>query len=556
MLRTTLYRIATAAISRWRVARILDRARSAKRRHGVLASAEVLLRGVKRYPEEARLWNELAVAQIESQDLESAAQSIRRTLDLCPDLPQGHCNMGIVLAERGEQAAALRSFERAFEIDPTMLAARENYAYLVSKTQPIDATLAAWDEVLRLDPRHQRAHVVKSGVLMCAGRFAEAVESLGRAEQIGGETPTMALYRAVIDADTGKPDRAIGALEALRGKIPDADIDWNLALVYLSQGDFARGWPLYEARPTRSDPQKRRPYGFPEWDGGRLTDGALLVVAEQGLGDEIMFASCYADVIERAPGCVIECDPRLARIFERSFPNAQVVGIARDNDASWTRDYPKLGRQVLAGSLPRMFRSGEASFPRHAGFLRLDPSRVDEWRTRLAALDGNLKVGIAWNGGLDHTRRALRCLPVSDLAGLLRNTRHTIVSLQHDDKRGEAMQLAGLSGRAVHEFPDALADLDEQAALIKALDVIITVCSSVVHLGGAVGARTWVLTPSVAEWRYRNAGETLPWYPTVRLYRQARPGEWGAVLARVSDALSTLESGAERARFDPAPARN
>jgi Flp pilus assembly protein TadD len=542
MLGTILNRIATTIFSRWGPRRVLRKARRARLEKDVGAAVQLLLRGVERYPDDAVLWNELTVLQIERRDLQAAAVAVRRTLECGPDLPQGHCNMGIILAEKGEAEAALRCFRRAFELEPDLLSARENYAFLASKTQRADAALAAWNEVLRIDPHHARAHVVKGGVLMCAGRFAEATESLDRAEALIGKTPDIALYRAVIDADTGESGRGTRAIEALRGRVGDADIDWHLALVYLSEGDFTRGWPLYEARPSRTDPQKRRPYDLPDWQGESLAEGALLVAAEQGLGDEIMFASCFPDVLERAPHCVIECDPRLTRLFERSFPGARIVGAPRDNDGSWTKDLPGLSRQVLAGSLPRLFRRDKESFPRRAGYLRPDSRLVDAWRDRLGALPGDLKVGIAWNGGLDHTRRTLRCLPLADLARLLEGSRHVFVSLQHDDKGDEAPQLTRLSGMPVHQFPHALADLDEHAALIAALDVVITVCSSVVHLSGAVGARAWVLTPQVAEWRYLRAGETLPWYPTVRLFRQGRDGGWGGVVSRVSQALSELHS--------------
>ena len=542
MLGTIFNRIAASAFGRWGPRRVQQKARRARLDKDLAAALQLLLQGVERYPEDAVLWNELAVLQIERRDLQAAAVAVGRALDHSPDLPQGHCNMGIILAEKGEEEAALRSFRRAFELEPGMLSARENYAFLASKTQRADAALAAWDEVLRLDPRHARAHVVKGGVLMSAGRFAEATESLDRAEALIGTTPDIALYRAVIDADTGEAGRGTRAIEALRGRIGDAAIDWHLAMVYLSEGDFARGWPLYEARPSRTDPRKRRPYDLPEWQGESVAEGALLVAAEQGLGDEIMFASCFPDVIERAPRCVIECDPRLTRLFERSFPDARIVGAARDNDGSWTRDLPGLSRQVLAGSLPRLFRREKESFPRSAGYLRPDSRLVDAWRDRLGALPGDLKVGIAWNGGLDHTRRALRCLPLPDLAGLLQGSQHVFVSLQHDDKGDEAPQLTRLSGTPVHRFPRALADLDEQAALIAALDVVITVCSSVVHLSGALGARTWVFTPQVPEWRYLRAGETLPWYPAVKLFRQGREGGWGGVVSRVSQALAELRS--------------
>jgi Flp pilus assembly protein TadD len=529
------------AVRRWRAGREIARARRVRRRNGPEAAVQVLLASLDCFPEEAELWNELSVLKIELKDFEAAARAVRRALDIRPNLPQAHCNLGIVLAEGDEEEAALKGFERALELDPELDVARENRAMLLSRIPRLDAAIAAWDEILGRDPQHPRAHAMKSGLLMCSGRFAEAGDCLSRAEALGIGTPDIALYRAVVEADIGDPVRAAREIEALRGHVSDNNVDWNLALVYLAQGDYARGWPLYERRPTRTR-ARRRTYGLPEWDGKSLPAGALLVLAEQGLGDEVMFASCYPDVLNRAPGCVIECDPRLAQLYRRTFPDAQVIGISRDNDGAWLRSYPQIQYRVLAGSLPRHFRTSIGSFPRHTGYLSVDPARVEEWRRRLAALPGHLNIGIAWSGGLAHTRRALRCIPLEDMAGLLRDMPHSFVSLQHDDDGSEASRLAELSGMPVHRFPDALANIDEQAALLSALDLIITACSSVVHLSGAVGARTWVLTPRIPEWRYLHTGETMPWYPSVRLLRQEHEGKWASVIAGAAADISALDS--------------
>jgi Flp pilus assembly protein TadD len=539
MLATTVLRVATSAIRRWRAGSVVASARRSHRRGNTGAAIRILWAGVERYPSEAELWNELAVHEIEARDFSAAGRAVRRALELRPDLAQAHCNLGIVLIEDGEQETALCCFERALELDPGLHAARENRALLLSEIPRLEAAISAWEEIIRADPTHRKAHAMLGGILMCAGRFSEAIEWLNRVVAFAPGTPDAALYRAVIDADTSDPDRAMQAIEALRGSVKDTNLDWNLALIHLSRGDYERGWPLYESRPTRAR-ARRRSYGFPEWQGTSAPAGSLLVIAEQGLGDEIMFGSCYPELLERVPQCVIECDPRLAALYQRSFPAAQVVGAARGNDGSWIGNYPKLQSQILAGSLPRIFRASVADFPRRIAYLHPDPRRVDAWRGQLATLRGDLKIGIAWNGGLAHTRRALRCIPLEELAGLLRGSPHSFLSLQHDDDGKEAIRLGDLSGTTVHRYPGAITDLDEQAALLGALDVVITVCSSVVHLSGAVGTRTWVLAPRVAEWRYLRSGETMPWYPAVRLFRQDRDGEWAAVIGRVADSLSAL----------------
>lgn len=531
----------------------MEQAGRIRSRDGVQAAARVLLRGLESHSHEARLWNNLAALQIEQQELEEAECSVRRAMELHPDLPEAHTNLGIVRAQRGDEESALNSFGCALQLDPTLAAARENQAALLSKLQRVDDAIAAWDALLRMDVGHAQAYAGKGILLLRAGWIREARDHLERAQALGLRAPHVSLHLALAEAATGDAAAAESAIQSLRGQAEDAEIDWNIALIRLARGEFAAGWPLYEARLRKSFESPRRAYPFPEWQGEVLAPGELLVMAEQGLGDEIMFASCYPDLLERAPRCVVECDPRLAGLFARSFPGARVLGARRDNDRQWLNGYPELRRQVHAGSLPRLFRTRADRFPRHAGYLRPDDQLVEVWRGRLSALGGALKVGIAWSGGLPHTRRELRRVPLTELAPLLRDTQYRFVSLQHDDDGSGAAELSALSGATVQVFPEAFPNLDEMAALMRALDLVLTVCSSAAHLGGAIGAPTWVCTPSVPEWRYLRAGEALPWYPSVRLFRQPSRGGWAPVVAEIAAALRALTG--RRAEGGGAPPR-
>lgn len=533
MLVAAARRLVADATRRWRVGRLTRRARRIKRYKGVDAAAGLLKQAVAAFPLEARLWNDLAAQNIEQGDFAAARANAGRAVELQPDLPEAHCNMGLVLAQLGDEGNALRCLERALQLDPGLEAAQLNRAILLTRMLQVEPALAAWNAILDRMPRFVDAYAAKSTLLMRLGQHAEAEACLDAARALGLDAPQLKLNRALLEGDVGDPGRAVRAIEALRGEVEHADVEWGLALIHLAHGDFTKGWPLYESRLTKTFDSPRRAYRLPPWRGEPLQDGELLVMAEQGLGDEIMFASCYPDVIERAPGSVVECDPRLATLFQRSFPNCRVMGAPRGNDQQWLRDHPRLRRQIHAGSLPLLFRNRASLFPRHAGYLRPDPSGVEAWRARLAGSGNALKVGIAWNGGLSHTRRALRCVPVAELASLLHGLPHTFVSLQHDDEGSDAARIGELAGVQVQSWPEALADLDECAALLRALDVVVTVCSSIAHLGGAVGVPTWVLAPRVAEWRYLRSGEALPWYPSVRIFRQEQDGKWSAVMARV-----------------------
>jgi ADP-heptose:LPS heptosyltransferase len=265
----------------------------------------------------------------------------------------------------------------------------------------------------------------------------------------------------------------------------------------------------------------------------------VLAYAEQGLGDQIMFASCLPDALVRAESMVVECDPRLCALFRRSFPGARVVPQEAAWPPSWLASGAEITAQIAMGSLPGLFRPNADSFPQHTGYLSAAPDRVAAWRDRLAGLGPGPKIGLSWRGGLPTTRRNLRSLDLASLAPLLGGIPAQYVSLQYGDSTSEVEVLAETRGIRVHHWQDAIDDYDETAALVTALDMVITVCTSIVHLGGALGRPVRTLVPTVPEWRYGRAGDRMNWYPSVRMYRQQRLGEWGDVLDKLGRELRT-----------------
>ena len=177
----------------------------------------------------------------------------------------------------------------------------------------------------------------------------------------------------------------------------------------------------------------------------------------------------------------------------------------------------------------------------HRGYLRADPTKVDRWRARLAALGPGPAVGISWRGGTARTRTERRSLSLPALLPLLREAGFHFVSLQYGpDAAAEVARFAAESGISVHHWQEAIDDYDETAALATALEAIVSVCTAVVHLGGALGRPVWVATPRVPEWRYGTSGERMPWYPSVRLLRQAEGEGWTPVIDALRRQLTVL----------------
>ncbi len=304
---------------------------------------------------------------------------------------------------------------------------------------------------------------------------------------------------------------------------------WNLAQVDLAYRRFDTGWENYDRR--RHLPRRKQVTGnLPQWRGEPLAGRRLLVLGEQGLGDQIMFASCLPDVLAQGADVTISCERRLIPLFRRSFPGVRVL----DEAATRMVDVADADFEILAGSLPAVFRRAEAAFPRHGGYLVPDPDRVAHWRSRLATLGGRAKFALSWRGGTADTRARLRSLDVDDVALLLRGAGPDVsfVSLQYGDVAADLAALRERHGVELPHFPEVIPDYDETAAMVAALDGVVSVCTSLVHLAGALGQRCAVLVPSVPEWRYGIAGEDMPWYPSVRLFRQERDEPWARVIER------------------------
>jgi len=509
-----------------------------------------------------------------------ARELLERALALDPGSPDAHSDLGNVCLMLGEDAHAERSYNAALALSARHGPALANLGLLRARRGDRSAALDCFRQAVRADPWSEQA--IRSLVdwlpddvvplediaLMreVTARFpdhAVALAALGRLHMRGAfdvEPAVAALERAVAlgqrDADTltafgvglqevGRLEEALAAFDEARSiDAQNVGARFHRTIALLTLGRFAEGWPDYELR-LRSEDRPQREFPFPRWRGERLEEKTILVHAEQGIGDEILFASCLPEVIARAKHCVIDCAPKLAAIFQRAFPTATVRGGQQSDSVDWALP---LGIDVHcpAGSLPLYLRNHAAEFPAHRGYLRADPAKVERWRERLAALGPGRAIGVAWRGGTLRTRTDRRSLSLSNLVPVLRQPGFNFVSVQYaPEAAAEVDRFAADAGIRVHHWPEAIEDYDETAALAAALDGIVSVCTAIVHLGGALGRPVWVMTPRVPEWRYGASGDRMAWYPSVRLVRQSVTGEWAPVVEAIRHELAVFRNQRE-----------
>lgn len=343
----------------------------------------------------------------------------------------------------------------------------------------------------------------------------------------------------------GSPDEGLNyADESLKLNPDHKKSRWHRALTLLELQRFGDAW---EDHDIRLDPgaanyniasRNYHDEGITQWWDGK-SPGLIAVHGEQGLGDEIMFASCIADM-QKVPGTsfVLEPSPRMHNLYKRSFPDCNVFGTNDTDGNAWIAKLGKPDFKVALGSLPRFCRLSADDFP-GTPYMKANPKMARLMRKRLDKLGPRPKIGITWQGGVESTAVHLRSIFLKDLAPILRQ-KADFISLQYTwDARQNVDALLAEQGLIVHHWPQVAQakNIDRPVALISELDMLITVCQSAVHFAGSVGTPTLCLTPSRPSWRYGVYGD-MPWYNSVSLIRQ-QGDDWTSA---IEDAASRLEA--------------
>ncbi len=501
-----------------------------------------------------------------------AERQLQAALELDPDLADAHGDLATIRFEAGDYEAAEKHARDAVAAQPAEARFREVLARVLEATGRDRDALAELFAALEFAPERQDLLIRLCTGLDRVGRHREMLPLAQRAIAENGESietlcclalaqygvddleaavatarkalrlrsdksaPYAVLGNALLEL--GQPEEALAAhRRALKLEPDSVTARYNISLIHLMRWRFREGWEDFEQRLNINRFKAWRSCE-PRWNGRALQGRTILIMREQGLGDEIMYASCYPDLLRQSAQCHIECDPRLERLFARSFPGARFHPLPDLNTRERTDPGVPVDVYSYAGSLPRHFRNGLQEFPAHSGYLKSDPQRVEHWRQRLAALGPGLKIGISWRGGVAVTRRGRRSLDLTQLLPVLSVPGVHWINLQYGDRGAEIAEFASAQKIAITDWPEAIdGDYDETAALVSALDLVISVCTSIIHLTGALGRPVWVLTPRIPEWRYGLERDTMPWYPAVRLFRQPERGEWQPVITEIRGRL-------------------
>ena len=424
--------------------------------------------------------------------LAEAEAHYRRSLSLKPDQAKAHNNLGAVLQMQGQLQAAVESYRRALALDPSLPQANQNLASIVRDSAAAETAIAGFQRLLQENPRDAQAHTDLGNVYRELGRHRDAIASFGRAIACDPQL---------------------------------AEAHFALSFELLTCGEYAEGWREYEWRwRVKALNAPMRTYREPAWNGERLPDGTVLLHAEQGFGDTLQIVRYAPLVAERCKAVVLECQPQLKRLL------AGTPGLSSVHAPG--EPLPRFDAHLPLMSLPRVFGTQTETIPWTGPYIRPPADAARE----ISASSGP-NIGLVWAGEPRQGDDRKRSVTLAMLAPLGETPGATFYSLQKG--AGAAQAASPPAGMRFVDLAPRIRDFADTAALIAQLDLVVTVDTSVANLAGAMAAPTWVLLSTVPDWRYHLERDGTPWYPTMRLFRQASDGDWAGVIARVAQALRT-----------------
>jgi tetratricopeptide (TPR) repeat protein len=504
---------------------------------------ELMHRALNLQPNFAETHFNCGIALRELKRFEDALASFDKAIALKTEYVEAYCGRGIVLKELGRFEEALASHERALALKPSYAEAHNNRGTALRCLKRVEEALTSFDKAIALQPNFVEADLNRGNVLRELGRLDDALACHDKAITLKPDLAEAHFERGVVLRELSRLDEAIASFDkaiALKPELEDVQLYKGYAL--LLHGRFKEGWPLYEKRKGKLENTiyfTRLCSNKPLWLGAEsITGKTLFVYWEQGLGDTIQFYR-YLELVEQLGARVIFSAPNcLRRLFQTLAGSLTFVGQGEVPD-----DYDI---HCPLMSLPLALGTSIETIPADTPYLRAEADRVQKWKHRLGG--HGLKIGVAWQGSTGKANVG-KSFPLEELFGLSQIENVRLISLQKGDGAEQLNELRpGMKVESPGEDSDAGADAFlDAAAIMENTELVITPDTAIAHLAGALGCPTWLALKHVPDWRWLLGRNDSPWYPTMRLFRQAERGGWRGVFAAMELELRALVSSGRRA---------
>ena len=460
--------------------------------------------------------------------LDEALASYDRAIVLQPDYAVANYNRGITLQELKQLNEALASFDRAIVLKLDYAEAYSNRGNILKDLQRLDEALASYDRAIALKPDYADAYLNRGIILQELNQPEEALESYDCAIVLKPDYAEANCNRGATLQELNRLDEALASYDRAIALKPDYAIAyWNKSLLKILTGDYLEGWQLYEWR-WKKEPliNSLRVYKQPLWLGTEtLLNKTLLIYPEQGLGDYIQCIR-YAVLVEQL-GAKVILEVPLALMSLVSTLKGQFTLVESG------KPLPDFDYHCPVMSLPLAFKTTVDTIPAQLPYLYADLDKKQQWQEKL----GNktvTRIGLVWSGSTIHKNDHNRSLLLQQLSSLL----ELPVEFHSLQKEVRAVDIDTLIAfHHIHQHQEELLDFSDTAALVDAMDIIISVDTSVAHLAGAMGKKVFILLPYAADYRWMLDRTDSPWYPTATLFRQPARDDWGSVVGEIKQLL-------------------
>ena len=481
----------------------------------------------------------LGLLTLQTGDATNALSWLHRAAKVNPADAATQSLIGVALQSSGQTETSLAFFQRAARLQPKNAEFHYNLGKALRGLERIDEARTCYEAALRLKPDYADALNNLSEALILLGNPVEALQAADNALRLKSDYAEAWSNRGSALLILHQTQAALDAFTqalAINPRLPKAR--WNLASCLLLYGEFAAGWSKYDARWSIEALKGLHP-GFrqPEWNGAPNIDGQVLIWGEQGLGDQILFTSMFAETAQRTRHVRFAVAPRLLPLLRRSFSELQ---FCTPEEAAADQAFDAY---ICMGDLGRIFRPRTEDFLAHRrAYLRADASRTRELRQRIAQ-PGRPVCGLSWSSNNKEVGRE-KSISLAELSRAFSGLDVSYVDLQYGDSDAERAEVLKQGGIAVERMPDVdtFNDIDDLAALVDACDVIVTISNTTAHLAGALGKPVFLMLPYAIGrfWCWQADRSDALWYPDVRVFRQPKEGDWASVIRDVRDALAAL----------------